>query len=146
MIQIDHMEEEKINIWTFIGHLWGAYRHLRAYMHCAVAISYSFCYLLMIPITQTLQQLLYHPRVIHPIQHHQIIMYNLSILFLLSSSLIFHVICKDSSPSYTCINKGHLVYNVWVLGYILPPVNHSPKSWNQLHCSLQDIRYTAISY
>ena len=32
----------EINIWTFIGHLWGAHGHLRAYMHHAMAISYSF--------------------------------------------------------------------------------------------------------
>ena len=53
----------------------------------------------------------------------------------------------DSSPSYACINQGQLeLYNISVLDYILPLVNYSLKSWNWLHCNLQDIGYTAISY
>ena len=47
------------------------------------------------------------------LQHHQIIMHDLSLLFHLSFTFIFHVICEDSSPSYACMNKEHLVlYNV----------------------------------
>ena len=141
-------ERREHDIWTFIGHLWGAHGHLRAYMHHAMAISYSFllsfdgsCH------TQTLWLLLPHPLVIHPLQCHQIIMYDLSLLFLFSLSFIIHVICEDSSPSYACINQGHLVlYNLLLLGYIFPPVNYSLKSWNWLHYSLQDIGCTAISY
>ena len=89
---------------------------LRAYIHCTVAISFFFCYLSMIPITNRHYNNFYIIRwVIHPTQHHQIIMYDLSLLFLLSYSFIFDVICEDSFPNYTCINQGHLVlYNVLV--------------------------------
>ena len=74
-------------------------------------------------------------------------MYDFSLLFLLSFSFIFHVICEDSSPSYACINQGHLaLYNALVLGYIIPLVNYSLKSWNWLHCSLQDIGFIAIAH
>ena len=83
--------------------------------------------------------------VIHPLQHYQIIMYDLNLLFLLSFSFIFRVIFEESSPSYACINQGHLaLYNVSVLGYIFPLVNYSLKSRHWLHCSHQDISYIAI--
>ena len=106
---MDHPEEEGI----IFRHLLDIYKvHMDVWehicMHCAVAISYSFCYLLMIPITHRHYDNFYiiH-RSIHPLEHHQTIKYDLSLLFL-SFSFIFHVICEDSS-SYTCINQGHLV-------------------------------------
>ena len=74
-------------------------------------------------------------------------MYDYNLLFRLSFSCIFHVIYEDSSHNYTCINQENLVlYNVSVLGYIFSLVNYSLKSWNWLHCSLQDIGCTVISY
>ena len=104
---MDHTEEEGITS-----------GHLRAYMHCAMAISF-FCFVIF-------QWLLSHrdttttstsstghtPPTASP-DHH---VWPQSPL--LSFSFIFHVICEDSSPSYACINQGHLVlYNVlvWVI-------------------------------
>ena len=132
------------NVWTFIGHLWGAPEHLRAYMHHVMAISYYFVIfqwtLSHTDITMTSTSFTGHT----PPQHHQIIMYDFSFLFLLSFSFIFHVICEDSSPSYACINQGHLVlYNVsvWVtsslgqhLSKILKPAPLEPsRYWVYCH-------------
>ena len=46
-------------------------------------------------VSNTPCQLLHHPLIIHPLQHHQIIMYDLNLLFLLSFSFNFHVICDS---------------------------------------------------
>ena len=70
-------------------------------------------------------------------------MYDFSFLFLLSFSFIFHVNYRNSSPSYTCINQGHLVFykvSIWVISSLsqhlskvlkLAPLQPS-RYW--LHC------------
>ena len=124
---MDHIEEERL----VFGHFLDIIRCTQTFEHIYALCSGYFLFFLLSfndsYHTQTLQQLLHNPLVIHPLQHHQIIMYDLSLLFLLSFS--FNVIYEDSSPSYTCINQGHLVlYNVLILGYIFPLVNYSLKS------------------
>ena len=119
---MDHLEEERI----IFGHLLDIYKvHMDVWEHI-YTVQWIFLIFFLLSFydsyhTQTLQQLLHHPLVIHPPQHHQIIMYDLSLLFLLSFSFIFYVMCEDSSPSYICINQGHLVlYNVlvWVISHL----------------------------
>ena len=83
-----------------------------------------FCCPSMIPITHRHCNNFY---IIHwPYTPHSItrsIMYDLSLLFLLSFSFIFHMICEDFSPSYTCINQRHLAhYNVSALLHHLVPL------------------------
>ena len=142
---MNHLEEEGI----IFGHLLDIYKVYFESIYTLYSgyFLFFFCHLSMIPITHRHYNNFYIIHwVIHPSQHHQIIMYDLSLLFLLSYSFIFDVICEDSSPSYTCINQGHLVlYNVlvWVTSSLgqhlskvlkLAPLQPS-RYWLYLHYS-----------